>query len=158
MTSRNTEHRTAEKVSGGVSVSVGKCVRESVRRLDDQNSLVSRGESCCSSHKPCQDIGRAALLRRLDIGAAQQHSPTQWCAAFMPLQCAIFESVRIAPMLWDVPTLRRNKFRDPPFIDTRRPKSQTKAALKSYPNIGRAAMLRIFDIGAAQLHCPATKN
>ena len=34
----------------------------------------------------------------------------------MPLQCDICESIRIVPMLLDVPTLRRNKFRDPRFM------------------------------------------
>ena len=38
----------------------------------------------------------------------------------MPLQCDICEGIRIVPMLLDVPTLRRNKFRDPRFMGTRR--------------------------------------
>ena len=32
---------------------------------------------CLAAHEPRHDIGRAVLLRRLDIGAAQQHSPTR---------------------------------------------------------------------------------
>ena len=38
----------------------------------------------------------------------------------MPLQGDIFEGIRVVPMLLDVLTLRRNKFRDPRFMGTRR--------------------------------------
>ena len=38
----------------------------------------------------------------------------------MPLQCDIFERIRIILVLLDLPTLRRNKFRDPRFMDTMR--------------------------------------
>ena len=44
----------------------------------------------------------------------------------MPLQCGICEDVRIVPKLLDVPTLRRNKFRDPRLMDTKRAKSRKK--------------------------------
>ena len=95
------------------------------------------------THEPCHDIGRAALPCRFGIKAVQQHSPTrkrfmvtrrenfqmgaiheprQRCAAFMPLQCGICEGIRIVPMLLDVPTLKRCKFRDPRIMSTRRVK------------------------------------
>ena len=38
----------------------------------------------------------------------------------MPLQCDICECIRAVPMLLDMLTLRRNKFRDPRFMGTRR--------------------------------------
>ena len=38
----------------------------------------------------------------------------------MPLQCGICEGIRIVPMLLDVLTLKRNKFRDPRIINSRR--------------------------------------
>ena len=37
----------------------------------------------------------------------------------MPLQFDIWERIRIVPMLLDVPMLRRNKFRNPQFMDAR---------------------------------------
>ena len=53
------------------------------------------------------------------------------CAAFMPLQCEICEGIRIVPTLLDLPTLRRNKFRDPRIKDTRRTELLMDAAHKS---------------------------
>ena len=49
----------------------------------------------------------------------------------MPLQRNICEGIRIVPMLLDVPTLRRNKFRDPRFMGTRRVNFQMRAVHES---------------------------
>ena len=38
----------------------------------------------------------------------------------MPLQCGICEGIRIVPMVLDMSTLKRNKFRDPRFMGTTR--------------------------------------
>ena len=57
----------------------------------------------------------------------------------MPLQCDICEGIRIVPMLLDVPTLRRNKFRDPRFMGTRRVRFRLEALLESCRDFGRAA-------------------
>ena len=46
----------------------------------------------------------------------------------MPLQGDICEGIRIVPMLLDAPTLRRNKFRDPRFMATRRVNFRNEAA------------------------------
>ena len=94
---------------------------------------------------PCHEFGRAALPRRFGIKAVRQHSPTkkgvmgtkrvksrkgttlepcERIAAFMPLQCEICEGIRIVPILLDVPTLRRNKFRDPRIMGAKRAKSR----------------------------------
>ena len=97
------------------------------------------------TQEPCCDFGREVLPRRLDMKAAQQRSPTgkrfivtkcmiffrmgashkpcERCAAFMPLQCGICEGIRIVPMLLDVPTLKRNKFRDPRIMVTKHAKT-----------------------------------
>ena len=42
----------------------------------------------------------------------------------MPLKCDIGEGIQIGPMLLDVLTLRRNKFRDPRFMITKRATSR----------------------------------
>ena len=117
-----------------------------------------------TSHEPCHDTGRAALPRRLDLKAAQQRSPTRkWfivtrcvnffrmkathiprerCAAFMPLQCDLFEGIRIVSMILDVPTLKRNKFRDPRFKVTRRVNLRKETSHEPCHDIGRAALPR----------------
>ena len=99
------------------------------------------------TQEPCLDFGRAVLPRRLDMKVAQQRSPTrkrfmvtkrviifrkgatheprERCAAFMPLQCSICEGIRIVRMLLDEPTLKRNKFRDPRIMSSRRTVSRT---------------------------------
>ena len=136
-------------------------------------------KDCPAPHEPCFDFGRAALPRRLSIGAAQQRSPTkmvfkvtkhvkfrkgvtqvpcQRCAAFMPLQCGICEDTPIVPMTLDVPTLRRNKFRDPRFMRTRRVKFRTVATHEHCHDIGRATLLRRLSIGAAQQRSPTNKG
>ena len=50
-----------------------------------------------------------------NMEALPTQEPCERCAAFMPLQCDISEGIRIVLTLLDVPTLRRNKFRDPIF-------------------------------------------
>ena len=102
------------------------------------------------TQEPCRDIAKAALSRRYGIKAVRQHSPTrrrfmgtkrvilfrkgvthepcERCAAFMPLQCGICEGIRSIPMLLDVPTLGRNKFRGPRFMVAKRVKFRKGAA------------------------------
>ena len=79
------------------------------------------------------------------------------CAAFMPLQGDICEGIQIVPMLLDVPTLRRNKFRDPRFIVTRCAKSPKEVTKELCLDFGRAALPRCFDIKAVRQHSPTRK-
>ena len=105
------------------------------------------------THELRQNIGRAVLPCRLDLKAVRQHSPTrkrfmvtkrviifrkgatleprERCAAFMPLQCSICEGIRIVRMLLDEPTLKRNKFRDPRIMSSRRTVSRMGAGYES---------------------------
>ena len=130
--------------------------------------------------EPCRHYGRAALPRRLDMKAAQQRSPTkkgfmvtrrtkspkvttdepcERCAAFMPLQCCICEGIRIVPMLLDVLMLRRNKFRDPRIIGTKRANFFRKETThEPCHDIGRVVVPRHSDINAAQQHSPAARH
>ena len=62
---------------------------------------------------------RVIIFRK---GATQE--PCERCAAFMPLQCDSRESIRSVSMLLDVPTLKRNKFRDPRIMSSRLTESQ----------------------------------
>ena len=57
--------------------------------------------------------------------------PCERCAAFMPLQCGICEGIRIVPILLDMSTLRRNKFRDPRFMVTKRVKFRKETTHES---------------------------
>ena len=76
----------------------------------------------------------------------------------MPLQCDICEGIRIVPMLLDVPTLRRNKFRDPRFKATKRAQSRKRAAHNPRHDIGRAALRRRLDIEAVRQHGPTKEG
>ena len=49
----------------------------------------------------------------------------------MPLQCDICESIQIVPMLLDMTTLRRNKFRDPRFMGAKRARFRKESALRT---------------------------
>ena len=49
----------------------------------------------------------------------------------MPLQCSICEGIQIVPMFLNVPTLRRNKFRDPRIMSSRRTVSRMGACYES---------------------------
>ena len=49
------------------------------------------------------------------------------CAAFMPLKCNFRDGIRINPMLLDLSTLRRNKFRDPRIMGVRCIESRIEA-------------------------------
>ena len=62
----------------------------------------------------------------------------------MPLQCGICEGIRIVPMLLDVLTLRRNKFRDPRIMGTKRVKSRKEA---TYNQHRTSQMTQFFKFG-----------
>ena len=47
----------------------------------------------------------------------------------MPLQGGMCEGVQIVPMLWDMPTLRRDESRDPRIMGTERARSRKELAL-----------------------------
>ena len=132
------------------------------------------------TQEPCGDFGRAVLPRRLDIKAVQQHSPTrkrfmvtkrvivfrksatqepsERCAAFMPLQCDNCEGIQIVPMLQCVPTLRRNKFRDPQFMGTKHVNFRKRVTQEPCGDFGRAALLRRLDMKAVRQHSPTRKR
>ena len=134
-----------------------------LRRNKFRDPRIMRTRSTTSGEgsppEPFQQSGRAVVPRRLSIEAAQQHSPTrkrfmvtnrvnfrneatrepdQRCAAFMPLQCDICERIPIFPMLLDMPSLRRNKFRDPRIIRTRSTTSGKGPTNEPFQQSGRA--------------------
>ena len=83
------------------------------------------------------------------------HEPCERCAAFMPLQCCICEGIRIVPILLDVPTLKRNKFRDPRFLGTKCVYFRKGATHNPCRDLGRAALPRRLDLKAVRQHSPA---
>ena len=127
------------------------------------------------AHEPFQQSGRAVVPRRLDVKAAQQrsltgngfmgtqrvnfqtvttHEPDQRCAAFMPPQGDMCEGGQIVPMVLEVPTLRRNKFRVPRFIGTQRARFRMEDAHEPFQQSGRAVVPRRLDVKAAQQRSP----
>ena len=74
------------------------------------------------------------------------HEPSERCAAFMPLQCCIWKGIRIVPMLLDVPTLKRNKFRDPRIMVAKRANFRKGATQELRHDIGRAAAMCCLNI------------
>ena len=54
----------------------------------------------------------------------------------MSLQGGMCEGIRIVPMLWDVATLRRNKFRDPRIMGAKRARFR-KGAVHESANVMR---------------------
>ena len=71
-------------------------------------------------------------------------------AAFMPLQCGICEGIRIVLMLLDMPTLRRNKFRVPRFMGTKRAKFRKGFPMNFVVTLVGLALPRHLSIGTAQ--------